>query len=124
MTNPLVTTEIVRSAELLAAIDGDEYRAVPLVFRLNGKGTPSFYCALPDWPKTEAGRIAVYNAEIERLKARIAELEAGQEGKGIDVPSVLEVQPALTCPYCPDAPPFKRRNGLSAHMRIKHGEKV
>ena len=39
MTNPLLTTSEVQAGDLLATVDGAEYRAVIAVYKLNGAGT-------------------------------------------------------------------------------------
>src|ERR1041384_1485284 len=76
MTNPLVTTEEVKAADLLAVVEEAEYRAVQVVYKVNGNGAAAFYCSLADWPRTEAGRLSIYVAEIERLKIEVAQLQA------------------------------------------------
>lgn len=123
MTNPLVTTEEVRQADLIAVVEDAEYRAVSVVYRLNGKGDAAFYCSLSDWPKTEAGRVARYVEEIERLQAENEELRASlllQGSRPVTVEEALHIKAgALICPHC-GAGPFQRAQGRAAHIRIKH----
>lgn len=121
--NPLITTDEVRTAELLTIIDGTEYYQLAVVYKLNGNDTAAFYCSASDWPQTEAGRIARYVAEIERLKAENALLRDGTAMKALPVLATHAFPIAeLRCPHCPERGPFQRKNGLNAHMRIKHGE--
>ena len=129
MTNPLITTDEVRAADLLATIEEAEYRSIQVVYKLNGKGDATFYCSGPDWPQTEAGRMARYAAEIERLKGEIERLQAHileQGSRPVTVEEALKITTTvpnpLACPHCPDRAPFKRANAKAAHMRIVHKE--
>lgn len=119
--NPLITTDEVKNGELLADLDDAEYRLVSVVYKLNGVDKATFYCSAVDWPQTEAGRIAKYAAEVERLRMRILELES----KPITVEEALKISapnpPDLYCVHCHQQ--LASVKGYKAHMRIKHGER-
>jgi uncharacterized small protein (DUF1192 family) len=140
MTNPLITTDEVRRGELLAHLEDAEYRAVTVVYKLNGSDAATFYCSAQDWQQTEAGRTAALHAEITRLKEKLIDLDAAYlqrieelhariaylQATPITVEEAVRpttTMPTTDYPYCPECNdgPFNTRKGWKAHLRMKHG---
>lgn len=118
MNHPLITEQDIHNGEELARIDGNKYHAVQVVYKVNGVGAPSFYCHLSEWPKTDAGRIAALQDEVERLRAEILMLKSAP----ITVEDALEITAppmGLICPHC-GAGPFQRVQGRAA-LYAQHG---
>ncbi len=130
MTQP-ITPDRVRGGEVLLTLEGSTYYLVPVIYRLRGDEL-TFYCMRRDWPATDAGRVAGFVQEIERLRARVAELELDAAAEAVvdrpsfeivdDLPELEEVAAnGVVCPKCGRV--FVDRRGLSSHLRFSGDHK-
>lgn len=104
--------EAFGTGKFLATVNANEYRLVSIVFERTAEGVIQFFCKAEDWPDTPIALLAKRDAEIAKLKARIAELETPIKS---DSHRPFRQD---TCPLCGYEGVEK---GVRLHMIRKHG---
>ena len=98
-----------KQGDLLAIIDGTEYRAV--VLRVTPDGQQELYSGREEWEQTDAARIASRDQRIAALEEELARLRT--------TPNAGSENGARACPQCGKV--CKNERALRTHMQRAHG---
>jgi hypothetical protein len=128
--------QLAGAGEVLATVDGVEYRAVQVVFSWQPDALPAVYCAYQHWPQTLPARLAAKEAEIAELAAGLERFateatEQAQRAKALERRvKVLEAQLAAapSAPLAPETPDglmccgthWKSARSLQMHRQRVH----
>lgn len=122
MIDPLELAQHIAAGQLLATVDGTDYRAVHVVGFLDEACAPHIYCTTAQWRQSPAGKLAERDqrvAELEEATRKQQEYITAQRQRIAELEQLLAAAPAPTPAPAAAAQPRARDGRTLPYGRVQ-----